>query len=181
MIGFIAPFQILDHLDRLNVVKENAQEYHCTCPVCGDGGFKIEKKSGKYQGSSANVMSKIFEKKYVPWSEVKGNKTSKSKKKLRLARIEKVSDRPEAQSGKIPAWLVKQGIPAEAVETRYWYSKTQWVSRFEWTTSKGKEKTIRQGHTKSNGLIQWKKGQRNGDPINSLKPSTNAKTSGFRC
>ncbi len=32
------------------------------------------------------------------------------------------------------------------------------MSRFEWKTPSGKEKTIRQGHIKSNGLIQWKKG-----------------------
>ncbi len=49
MIGFVAPFQILDYLDRLKVVKETRSEYHCLCPVCSDGGFKIEKKSGKYQ------------------------------------------------------------------------------------------------------------------------------------
>ena len=32
------------------------------------------------------------------------------------------------------------------------------MSRFEWQTPEGKQKTIRQGHIKSNGLIQWKKG-----------------------
>ena len=53
---------------------------------------------------------------------------------------------------------MKQGIPPNATQTRYWYSKTQWVSRFEWKTPTGKVKTIRQGHIKSNGLVQWKKG-----------------------
>ena len=67
---------------------------------------------------------------------------------------------PSSEQKDIPEWLVKQGIPATAVETRYWYSKTQWVSRFEWQTESGKEKTIRQGHIKSNGLIQWKKGSK---------------------
>lgn len=32
------------------------------------------------------------------------------------------------------------------------------MSRFDWQTPEGKQKTIRQGHIKSNGLIQWKKG-----------------------
>ncbi len=44
MIGFLAPFQILDYLDRLKVVKETSNEYHCLCPVCDDGGFKVNKK-----------------------------------------------------------------------------------------------------------------------------------------
>jgi putative DNA primase/helicase len=49
-------FSILDHLDRLNVVKETSTDYHCTCPVCGDGGFKIEKRSGKYNTFKCGCM-----------------------------------------------------------------------------------------------------------------------------
>jgi putative DNA primase/helicase len=67
---------------------------------------------------------------------------------------------PQAESNTIPEWLKSQGVPPQATQTRYWYSKTQWVSRFEWTTPEGKEKTIRQGHIKSNGLREWKKGSK---------------------
>ena len=184
MIGFIAPFQILDYLDRLNVVKETSREYHCTCPVCGDGGFKIEKKSGKYNAFKCRCEVKDIREAVRPWKEVRGERrdcdrhysSTKSTRKISLARLsQSAEDTPELESSQIPEWLVKQGVPTEAVETRYWYSKTQWVSRFEWQSPSGKEKrseavlgvspmshrfkkTIRQGHIKSNGLIQWKKG-----------------------
>lgn len=41
-------FNILDHLSSLTIVKETDSDYHCKCPLCGDGGFKINKASGKY-------------------------------------------------------------------------------------------------------------------------------------
>jgi putative DNA primase/helicase len=58
VIGFVAPFQILNYLDRLNVVKETSSEYHCTCPVCGDGGFKVNKKNGSYQAFKCGCQVK---------------------------------------------------------------------------------------------------------------------------
>jgi putative DNA primase/helicase len=84
------------------------------------------------------------------------------REKISLARLlETAKDAPEPESNTIPKWLQSQGVPPYATQTRYWYSKTQWVSRFEWKNADGnKEKTIRQGHIKSNGLIQWKKGSK---------------------
>ena len=164
MIGFIAPFQILDYLDRLNIVKETSREYHCLCPVCEDGGFKINKSNGKYQGFKCGCEVKAIREAVRPWDEVKGERSRvKGKRKdtetAKLAQLSSLAcDAPVPRSGSVPEWLVKQGIPANATETRYWYSKTQWVSRFEWKTELGKQKTIRQGHIKSNGLIQWQKG-----------------------
>ena len=172
MIGFVAPFQILEHLDRLNVVKETSSEYHCTCPVCGEGGFKVNKKDGKYKAFKCGCEAKDIREAIRPWSEVteaqgrrsrgaRGGKERRKKTQIKLARLNSpAKDCPQAESTTIPQWLQKQGVPSTATQTRYWYSKSQWVSRFEWTTSKGKEKTIRQGHIKSNGLIQWKKGSK---------------------
>ena len=169
MIGFVAPFQILDHLDRLNVVKETRSEYHCTCPVCGDGGFKIKKKNGKYQSFKCGCEVKDIREAIRPWDEVKNKRKQTTKSlpitkpnpKIELALLpQRAEDILKPEQKDIPNWLVKQGIPTTAVETRYWYSKTQWVSRFEWQTPKGKEKTIRQGHIRSNGLVQWKKGSK---------------------
>lgn len=171
MIGFITPFQILDYLDRLNVVKETSREYHCLCPVCGDGGFKVNKKDGKYQGFKCRCEVKEIREAIRPWDEVKAlgqrekvkekreQTTTKSNQKLELAQLPLPAiDSPTPKTDAIAEWLVKQGVPASASETRYWYSKTQWVSKFEWQTESGQEKTIRQGHIKSNGLVQWKKG-----------------------
>ena len=49
-------FDILDHLNKLEIVKETSADYHCTCPVCGDGGFKIDKRSGKYSTFKCGCM-----------------------------------------------------------------------------------------------------------------------------
>jgi putative DNA primase/helicase len=206
MIGFVAPFQILDYLDRLKVVKETSGEYHCLCPVCEDGGFKVNKSNGKYQAFKCGCQVKDIREAIRPWSEVKAmqrglggfpherypkvyplglhqeesqtpkrvkpNKqrinhqtptpASTSEKKINLARLsENQDDSPQPKSETIPLWLQEQGVPPEAVETRYWYSKTQWVSRFEWKNGDGiTEKTIRQGSIKSNGLKEWKKGSK---------------------
>ncbi len=179
MIGFISPFKILDYLDRLNIVKETSSEYHCTCPVCGDGGFKINKSNGKYQAFKCGCDVKDIRESIRPWSEVTENQPQQKVKpnpkkpvsraaqaekgtesKISLARLPFLSlDIPQPEPKNIPDWLVKQGVPRFATETRYWYSKTQWVSRFDWKNPDGKaSKTIRQGHIKSNGQEKWKKG-----------------------
>jgi ssDNA-binding Zn-finger/Zn-ribbon topoisomerase 1 len=49
-------FSILDHLDRLNIVKETSSELHCTCPLCDENGFKVHKKTGKYGGFKCDCM-----------------------------------------------------------------------------------------------------------------------------
>jgi putative DNA primase/helicase len=70
-------------------------------------------------------------------------------------------DRPQPQANQIPEWLITQGMPAHATETRYYYSKTQWISRFDWidpTHPKGRNKTLRQCHAKLNGKVKWSKG-----------------------
>ncbi|MEY2833601.1 MAG: hypothetical protein RLZZ574_2860, partial [Cyanobacteriota bacterium] len=167
MIGLIAPFQILDYLDRLNIVKENAREYHCTCPVCGDGGFKVNKKNGSYQAFKCGCEVKDIREVVSPWSEVTVTKKDSKRRQanretIKLARLDSPANHCAVLERKpIPEWLQSQGVPPNATQTHYWYSKTQWVSRFEWTNADGsKEKTIRQGHIKSNGLREWKKGSK---------------------
>lgn len=39
-------FDYRNHLDAIKIIKQTSTEYHCLCPVCGDGGFKIKKKTG---------------------------------------------------------------------------------------------------------------------------------------
>jgi putative DNA primase/helicase len=170
MIGFVAPFQILDYLERLHVVKETSVEYHCLCPVCGDGGFKVNKKNGSYQAFKCGCEVKNIREAIRPWDEVTGGKGDKERRRIgekrvatqiKLARLNSpAEDIPQPESNTIPEWLQSQGVPPQATQTRYWYSKSQWVSRFEWSTPEGKEKTIRQGNIKSNGLREWKKGSK---------------------
>jgi putative DNA primase/helicase len=169
MIGLITPFQILEHLDRLKVVKESSSEYHCLCPVCGDGGFKVNKKNGSYQAFKCGCEVKDIREAVNPWREVRPKrqqnkepkKASVANDEIKLARLPEIpKDIAQKEQKPIPEWLQSQGVAAEATQTRYWYSKTQWVSRFEWTTPEGKAKTIRQGHIKSNGLREWKKGSK---------------------
>ncbi|WP_052056024.1 phage/plasmid primase, P4 family [Myxosarcina sp. GI1] len=197
MINFIAPFKILDYLDRLEIVKETGSEYHCKCPVCGDGGFKIDKPTGKYHPFKCGCEVKDIREAIRPWSEVVESRgeaasqrlLSRSRRKCALEQGSRgarksVNSAPEVPKSEIPVprlaklpaaaedipqpntetevpqWLQKQGIHSNATETRYYYSKNQWVSRFEWQTDKGREKTFRQAHISSNGLVRWKRGSK---------------------
>jgi hypothetical protein len=81
---------------------------------------------------------------------------------LELTKFPKLpTDQPKPKANQVPPWLVEKGVPAHATETRYYYSQSQWVSRFDWKDpnhSKGHDKTIRQCHRKPNGKVKWSKG-----------------------
>jgi KaiC/GvpD/RAD55 family RecA-like ATPase len=81
---------------------------------------------------------------------------------IELAKFSKLpSDRPKPKPNQVPNWLQEKGVPAHAIETKYFYSLTQWVSRFDWKDPqhpKGHDKTIRQCHQKPNGKVKWSKG-----------------------
>jgi hypothetical protein len=89
--------------------------------------------------------------------------TSPPRENIELAKFSKLPiDRPKAKPNQVPLWLIEKGVPAHATETKYFYSDSQWVSRFEWTDPhhpKGHDKTIRQCHRKPNGKVKWSKGE----------------------
>ena len=166
-------FDIRTYLDRLNIIKETPTEYHCSCPVCDDGGFKINKNNGKYYPFKCNCDLKAIREAIRPWSEVKEQSESRKerdnqRKQERIqtpAKIARLSEIPttihDRNHPSIADWLIKQGVPATATETKYWYSSTQWVSRFDWSDEnkpKGRDKTFRQGHILSSGKTKWNKG-----------------------
>ena len=168
-----AVFDIRSHLARLNIIKETPTEYHCSCPVCDEGGFKINKNNGKYYPFKCHCDLRAIREAIRPWSEVKEQsegrkerdkpKTKKgTQKPASLARLSEIpSDLLNMNQSNIADWLQKQGVPATATETKYWYSATQWVSRFDWTDEskpKGRDKTFRQGHILPNGRTKWNKG-----------------------
>ncbi|NJK50887.1 hypothetical protein HC931_24740 [Candidatus Gracilibacteria bacterium] len=86
-----------------------------------------------------------------------------SSENLELAFLPKLpSDYPKAKPNQVPNWLQEKGVPIHATETKYFYSQTQWVSRFEWKNTQHPscyEKTIRQCHRKPNGKVKWSKGE----------------------
>ncbi len=72
-------FNIFDYLERLNIVKETSSEYHCLCPNCGDGGFKINKKTGAYKAFKCGCEVKDIRECISPWSEVKKSNNQEQK------------------------------------------------------------------------------------------------------
>lgn len=80
-------FNILDHLDRVQVVKETSHDYHGLCPSCNESGFKIDKKTGKYQGFKCGCKTESIREAIKPWSEVvqesKANQKSVKPKQYR--------------------------------------------------------------------------------------------------
>ena len=169
-----AIFDIRTYLDRLNIIKETPTEYHCSCPVCDEGGFKINKNNGKYYPFKCNCDLRAIREAIRPWREVKeqsGERNSRDTPKTKkgtqksafLARLSEIpQDRAETNQSSIADWLQKQGVPATATETKYWYSSRAWVSRFDWedeSKPKGRDKTFRQGHILASGKIKWNKGK----------------------
>ena len=63
-------FNILNYINRIEIVKEYRREYHANCPVCGDGGFKIDKATGKYQAFKCGCPLEKIREAIRPWSEV---------------------------------------------------------------------------------------------------------------
>ena len=63
-------FKILNYLDRIEIVKKTPGEYHCKCPVCGDGGFKIDRATGKYNAFKCGCATEEIREAIRPWSEV---------------------------------------------------------------------------------------------------------------
>ena len=173
MTTTIPVFDIRTYLDRLNIIKETSTEYHCSCPVCGSGGFKINKNNGKYYPFKCHCDLRAIREAIRPWREVKeepygGNNQDNQRTKKGTQKSAKLARLPEIpttilnkNSLIIPDWLQKQGIPATATETKYWYSSRAWVSRFDWkdeSKPKGRDKTFRQGHLLPNGKTKWNKG-----------------------
>ena len=168
-------FDIRTYLERLNIIKETSTEYHCSCPVCQEGGFKINKNNGKYYPFKCHCDLKAIREAIRPWREVKeqsdqrnsrDNQRSKKgiQKPVKLARLSEIPTTISIknQPSSIPDWLVKQEVPSTATETKYWYSSRAWVSRFDWkdeSKPKGRDKTFRQGHILPNGQTKWSKGK----------------------
>ncbi len=190
-------FSILDHIDKLEPAK-GSDRY--ICPVCDGNDLTIETKTGKYQCWHGCECSEIREA-ISPWSEIIANSNNgfypnkkprfKQKKptpppsplpedKIVLATLpEKPTDIPVTNKTPfIPNWLKKQKVPNTATEIKFWYSKNQWVSRFEWQEEKnpkGHSKTYRQGHIKPDGTTKWSKGSDIWQPYKIDEAIANAK------
>jgi len=177
-------FDLRDHIDKLEPTKSKNRYI---CPVCGGNDLTIDPKTGKYQCWHGCECIDIREA-VSPWDEVKKTlqfyptrKPTRSQPhklpkpvpipagNIVLAYLpKKPTDHPQIDKNPfIPDWLSLQGVPSYATETRYWYSLTQWVSRFEWEDQenpKGHDKTIRQGHIKPDGTTKWAKGNQDWKP-----------------
>ena len=169
-------FSILDHLDRLNILKETATDYHCACPLCDAGGFKIDKKTAKYNTFVCGCMDTDEGKKAVvkaiapfepSYSQSPRRQINPKVKTLSLPTIEEPvtlakfevirTDFPKRSK---LSYLL-QGIPENATQITYPYSLTQFIKRFDWEdTSKAKrhDKTFRQCCVNTEGEVIWEKG-----------------------
>jgi hypothetical protein len=172
-------FSILNHLDSLNIVKETSGEYHCTCPLCDAGGFKIDKATGKYNTFVCGCMDTDQGKKTViqaiarlepkdrhyqsPRHQVKPKakapKLPLIEGTVTLAKFEVIpTDFP--QPGK-PSFIPDK-VPDDATLINYRYSPTQFIKRFDWEDPskqpKGRDKTFRQYYVNAEGELTPGKG-----------------------
>ena len=174
-------FNILDHIDKLQPAK-GSDRY--ICPVCGGNDLTIEIKTGKYQCWHGCECSDIREA-ISPWKDVASNNNgfypskkphSKPKKpslpcpipenKIVLTTLpETPTDNPRIiEKPFIPEWAMERyKIPKTCDrEIVYQYSKTQWISRYEWsdpTHPKGRKKHPHPKHLDDKGESHWNKGK----------------------
>ncbi len=175
-------FSILDHIDKLEPAK-GSNRY--ICPVCQGNDLTVEPKTGKYQCWHGCECSEIREA-LSPWSEIVANTNNgitpnkkprfKPKKptlpcpipegKITLATLPEVpTDNPRiVEKPFIPEWATKKyKIPQDCDrEIIYQYSKTQWISRYEWsvpTHPKGHKKHPHPKHLDDQGKSRWSKGK----------------------
>ena len=165
-------FDIRNFTDRLTPAK-GSNRY--ICPVCQGNNLTIDPNSTKYQCWRGCECSEIREA-LAPWDEIsrktyRPRNCSRQRKKSRFSAPAPIPDKIELArlpelttarpSPEKPHWIPKE-VPKTALETRYWYSSTQWVSRFQWEDSenpKGYDKTFRQGNIKPDGSFKWNKGK----------------------
>jgi hypothetical protein len=143
--------------------------------VCGRTAPGEEPRGWKYiKDASDGRPIFAFEQErnnYEPIRPIRQKQQSKPPKSIplpseniELAHLPKPpTDQPKPKANQVPPWLVEKGVPSHATETRYYYSQSQWVSRFDWKDPSHPschEKTIRQCHRKPNGKVKWSKGDR---------------------
>jgi len=174
-------FSILDHIDKLETAK-GSDRY--ICPVCSGNDLTIEIKTGKYKCWHGCECSDIREA-LSPWKDIANNNNGfypnqkpkfKPKKptlpvslpegKIVLATLpDAPTDNPRViEKPFVPEWATERyKIPKICDrEIIYQYSKTQWISRYEWkdpTHPKGHRKHPHPKHLDDQGKSHWKKGK----------------------
>ena len=172
-------FNMLDHIECLNILKEEGSQYVCVCPVCDGRRLTINKEKGAYQCWSGGCETKAIREKVAPWAEVRKregrvqNQSSKPNKKQRNcpANQSDSAKKPLVQASITLATLPQPATDSpqsqkrgETVVTTYCYSPTQGVERIQYedkSKPKGYNKTFRQWHFAEAGeeVPIWKKGK----------------------
>ena len=170
-------FNILDHRDKLIIIKETASELICECPGCGGHSLKIAKsgtKAGAYKCWSNECKEKDIRDAIAPLPSRQARQIPKKP----------VVKKPQAKPAAIPTGLRLAQLPApatdspqpqldfdrqlgEILKTTYVYSLTpvgqlsRWVVRTDWvdpSKPKGRDKKFCQWHQGAFGQPVPKKG-----------------------
>ena len=143
------PFDIRDYTDQLEKSEKEKGKY--ICPNCGGHNFTINKSTGAY-GCWNGCESEDIRERVSSWEDKKRSRSgrwgvprraTKPKGKIRLLKSGVVPPY-KTSAGAIPGWLVGQGVPRDAITTKYTYSDTQIVRRYDWEENGKPKKTIRQ-------------------------------------
>lgn len=159
-------FTILDHLERLTLLKEDNSQYVCQCPVCEGDRLTINKESGAYQCWRGCECKDIREA-IAPWNPAHQNRAVPQDKRLPSVPFETLDGqiKPAFTLATLPGSAtdspqpeLRRGQEGKEVQViKYVYSPTQWVERTEW-----KAKFHSKGHQKQ--FIPWHQGE-DGQPV----------------
>ena len=170
-----AKFNILDHLQKLEVIKETRSFIEILCPICQAENFKIHPQTGQYDSYSCDCMKddqlrKEIVKLIAPFPRQDPRPLNKrpilaskfSQPNPETEQLPEISDKVTlAQYETIPADRPQRIAQGKNQKITYHYSAIQGVERIETPNPKkpkGYDKTFRQWHLDAGGKRINKKG-----------------------
>jgi len=165
-------FNILNHLQKLEVIKETRSFIEILCPICQAENFKINPQTGQYYSYSCDCMKddqlrKEIVKKIAPFPRKEPFSYSKrpilaSKSSQPSQPLPEIPDQVTfAQLETIPEDRPQPIAQGKNQKITYQYSSTQGVDRIQTPNAdkaKGYDKTFRQWHLDNGGKRISKKG-----------------------
>lgn len=168
-MGELKPFNILNFLERLKVLKDEPSQCVCECPVCSGHRLTIHKETGKYQCWSGGCLCKDIREAIAPWAHASNREGHAQNHSIKPSTKQKNHAAEQTESAKNPATqdsITLATLPQPATDspqprkcldkrrgetsvTTYQYSPTQGVDRIQYedkSKPKGYNKTFRQWH-----------------------------------
>lgn len=121
----IPEFSYLNHLSAIKIIRETSREYHCLCPSCGDGGFKVNRQTGAAKAFKCGCSPEAIREAISPIKEALAQHQKPIKPKQKREYI--YSDRQNNPLIKVVR--IDDGNGRKRIFQEHWNGK-QWVKGY---------------------------------------------------